>query len=179
MTVEIRAEEPGDAGAVQQVIAAAFRATGGRADAVVPEVALHRALCRDPARIPALCLVAVRDGRVVGQLTSSHGTLTGAGGGRRPLAGVGPVAVAPAEQGSGVGRALLTAVIERARRSGEPALVLLGDPSFYGRFGFRPAAAAGITPPDPAWGEHFQVLVLAAGPPPAGRFRYPAPFDAL
>ncbi|WP_420123982.1 GNAT family N-acetyltransferase [Nakamurella sp.] len=179
MTIEVRPEEPADAVAVQQVIAAAFPAADGTPTGTAVEVGLNDALRRHPAWIPRLSLVAVRDGRVVGQLTSSYGTLTDPAGGRRPVPGIGPVAVAPAEQGTGVGTALLTAVIERARRSGEPALVLLGDPVFYGRFGFRPAAAAGITPPDPAWGEHFQALVLTDGPSPAGAFRYAAPFDDL
>ena len=179
MTIEVRPEQPEDAAAVQRVIAAAFPAADGTPTGTVVEVGLNDTLRRDPSWIPGLSLVAVRDGRVVGRLTSSYGTVTDPAGGRRPVAGIGPVAVDPAEQGTGVGRALLSAVIERARRSGEPALVLLGDPAFYGRFGFRPAVAAGITPPDPAWGEHFQALVLTDGPPPAGSFRYAAPFDAL
>lgn len=171
MTVQIRPEEPADAAAVQQVIADAFP----QIDGVVIEVGLHEALRRDPAWIPALSLVAVRDGRVIGQITSSHGTLTGAAGDERLLVGIGPVAVLPAEQGTGVGRALLTTVIDRARETGEAALVLLGDPAFYGRFGFRPAVEAGIAAPDPGWGEHFQALVLRPGLP-AGAFRYAAPF---
>lgn len=177
--VQIRPEEPGDADAVQWVIASAFPSADGTPTGTVVEVGLNDALRRDSSWIPGLSLVAVRDGRVVGQLTASYGTLTDPAGGQRPVAGIGPVAVAPAEQGTGVGRALLTAVIERARGSGEPALVLLGDPAFYGRFGFRPAAAAGITPPDPAWGEHFQALVLTDDPTLSGAFRYAAPFDAL
>lgn len=179
MTVDVRPEQPEDADSVERVIAAAFSVDAGTAGGTPVEVGLNAALRHDPARIPGLCLVAVRHDRVVGQLTTSYGTLTEPSGVRRRLAGIGPVAVTPAEQGTGVGRALLTAVIERARRSGEPALVLLGDPGFYGRFGFGPAAAAGITPPDPAWGEHFQVLLLSDDPAPAGRFRYAEPFDAL
>lgn len=151
----------------------------GGAGGAVAEVALYEALRRDPAWIPELCLVAVRDGRVVGQLTSSSGTLTDSAGDRRRLVGVGPVAVHPDQQGTGVGRALLSSLIDRARPAGESALVLLGDPAFYGRFGFRPAADVGIDAPDPAWGEHFMALVLRAGLPPAGTFRYAAPFDAL
>lgn len=187
MSILVRPEEPADAAAVRQVIAAAFctvdgvvhGATDGTVERTVAEVALYEALRRDPAWIPGLCLVAVRGGRVVGQLTSSEGTLTAPAGDRRRLVGVGPVAVHPDQQGTGVGRALLTSLIDRARQTGECALVLLGDPAFYGRYGFRPAAEVGIEALDPAWGEHFIALVLRPGLPPAGSFRYAAPFDAL
>lgn len=183
MTILVRPEEPADAAAVQRVIAAAFRTVDGtvdgKVDGKVAEVGLNEALRRDPAWIADLCLVAVRDGRVVGQLTSSNGTLTDPAGGRRRVVGVGPVSVHPDEQGAGVGRTLLTTLIDRARQAGESALVLLGDPAFYGRFGFRRAADVGIAAPDPAWGEHFMALVLRAGLPAAGSFRYAAPFDAF
>lgn len=174
MTVLVRPERPADERAVQAIIAAAFP----EVDGAVVEVALNDELRRDPAWISGLCLVAVRDGRVVGQVTCSYGVLVDpAGGPDRRLVGVGPVAVLPAEQGAGVGRALMSALVERARRAGEAALVLLGDPAFYGRFGFRPAADAGIAAPDPAWGEHFQALVLDPAVGLAGRFTYAAPFD--
>ena len=169
----MRQEEPADGSAVQEIIAAAFAPTGG----VVIEVGLNDELRRDPDRIPELCLVADRDGTLIGQLTGSYGVLTGpAGGPTLRLVGVGPVAVRPADQGTGVGGAMLTELIARARRAGELALVLLGDPAFYGRFGFRPAAEAGIAAPDPAWGVHFQALVLATGTQMSGRFAYAAPF---
>ncbi len=178
MTVRVRPETPADAAAVQAIIGAAFPAVDGR----VLEVGLNDELRTDPDRIPDLCLVADRDGAVVGQLTCSYGTLTdpAPAGVTRRLVGVGPVAVRPADQGTGVGRALLADLINRAAHRAELALVLLGDPAFYGRFGFRPAAEAGITAPDPAWGEHFQALVLAPGRPRlTGTFRYAAPFERL
>ncbi|HEY5881197.1 MAG TPA: N-acetyltransferase [Nakamurella sp.] len=172
----VRPEESADAPAVQEIIAAAFAPTGG----VVIEVGLNDELRHDPDRIPELCLVAERDGTVVGQLTSSYGVLTDpAGGPERRLVGVGPVAVHPADQGTGVGRAMLADLIDRARRAGELALVLLGDPAFYGRFGFHPAAEAGIAAPDPKWGVHFQALVIATETEVSGRFVYAAPFGRL
>ena len=150
MTVRVRPEDPADAPAVQAIIGDAFP----EVDGVVIEVGLNDELRRDPDRIPELCLVAERDGALVGQVTCSYGVLTDPARGApvRPLPGIGPVAVRPADQGTGVGRALMTDLIERVTRAGELALVLLGDPDFYGRFGFRRAAEAGIAAPDPAWG---------------------------
>jgi len=178
VTLRIRPEEPGDVPAVQAIIGAAFPDVDG----VVVEVGLNDELRRDHAWIPGLSLVAELDGRVVGQVTSSRGVLAGPTGDRpdRQPVGVGPVSVLPSEQRAGVGRALMTDLIARATRAGEPALVLLGDPAFYRRFGFRPAADAGIRPPDPGWEVHFQALVLRdVHPPLSGRFSYAAPFGRL
>jgi putative acetyltransferase len=57
--------------------------------------------------------------------------------------------------------------------------VLLGDPAYYSRFGFGPASALGVAPPEPEWGDFFQALDLGVGPVPTGTFRYPPPFDRL
>ena len=75
---------------------------------------------------------------------------------------------------------MVRAVIERADAGGEPAIVLLGSPDFYGRFGFIAACDLGIESPDPAWGKYFQARALTAHDPAmVGRYRYAAPFDGL
>ena len=62
----------------------------------------------------------------------------------------------------------------------EGVIVLLGDPAYYGRFGFVAGAELGILAPDPAWGEYFQALRLAAATDAhRGGFRYARPFDEL
>jgi putative acetyltransferase len=60
----------------------------------------------------------------------------------------------------------------------ETLVALLGDPGYYGRFGFRRATELGVTPPDPGWGEHFQARRLG-GRPVEGAFRYADPFGRL
>lgn len=176
--ITIRPQTDGDHGAVQSVIAAAFATPDAERPPV--EVALYDELRREGCLAPGLTLVAELGGRIVGQATSSFGTLTAADGATRPVVGVGPVAVLPERQNEGIGSALVNALVATAAASGEPALVLLGSPAFYGRFGFLPADAFGITSPDPAWGHHFQAHGL--GSPTgslAGSFRYAAPFDRL
>jgi putative acetyltransferase len=86
--------------------------------------------------------VADADGDVTGHLQAAPGRLDG-----KPVlaAGVAPVCVAPAQQGSGVGRALMEVLLTEAEGRGWPMLVLLGDPAFYGRFGFERAGPLGIT----------------------------------
>lgn len=177
MTMRIRPEEPADRPAVQSVIEAAF-APSEPADGPVVESALTDHLRADPDWIPQLTLVAELGGVVVGQVTSSYGVLDDPAG--TQLVGVGPVAVAPGHQGAGIGSQLMRAVIAAADATGESAMVLLGSPDFYGRFGFVAAADLGIEAPDPSWGKHFQAVQLRGyRPGMVGRFRYAAPFDRL
>jgi putative acetyltransferase len=72
------------------------------------------------------------------------------------------------------------AVIGAADALGEPLIALLGDPGYYARFGFRLAEEYQVTPPRPAWREHFQVRPLAGYQPSVrGEFAYPEPFDQV
>jgi putative acetyltransferase len=58
--------------------------------------------------------------------------------------GLGPMAVAAAHRGQGIGSALVRAGLARCRSIGAVAVVVLGHPQYYPRFGFRPASEFGI-----------------------------------
>ena len=126
--------------------------------------------------MPELSLVAVADdGRIVG-----HVVCTRAVSGSLPALGLGPISVRPEDQGQGVGSALMHAVLGAADAMGEPAVVLLGEPGYYSRFGFVLASDHGITPPVPDWEPYFQVRLLAAWSPSLeGEFRYAEPFSRV
>jgi putative acetyltransferase len=167
----VRMEYPTDAAQIRAVHEAAF----ARPDPRPAEADLVDALRLAGDLVPALCFVAVDHGGVIGHVACSRGTV-----GSRTLAALGPVAVAPSRQGQGVGHALLHAVLGAADALGEPAVVLLGDPAFYGRFGFAPAERHGVTPVDGSWGSAFQLRRLTAWDPGiGGTFRYPRAFDAV
>ncbi len=173
----IRAERPGDEPAIRAVVAAAFADAEHRAPSVEPDGAPGEAtlvtwLRADPGWIPELSLVAERDGEIVGHIVCTRGHV-----GDRPALGLGPLGVLPAYQRHGIGTALMRAVLDAARDAGESLVALLGDPAYYGRFGFRPAATLGVAAPDPVWGDYFQALALADHP--RGPFHYAAPFDRL
>ena len=71
-------------------------------------------------------------------------------------------------------------LIAAADASDEPLVALLGEPGFYSRFGFVPAADLAIAAPEADWGDYFQVRVLSAyRPEMAGTLRYAEPFSAL
>lgn len=174
----IRPERPSDVDAIRAVTAAAFAGAPYAAPPVEPdgvpgEATLVTWLRADPAWIPELSLVAEDDGALVGHVVCTRGDLGGA-----PALGLGPLSVLPERQGTGVGSALVRAVLTAAAERGEDTVVLLGEPAYYQRFGFVPAADEGVEPPVAEWGPYFQVLRLAPDGP-RGSFAYAAPFDRL
>lgn len=164
----IRREAPPDFDAVAVVHDAAF---GGPS-----HPALVDALRAGGHVDPALSLVAVDPaGDVVGHVVCSRGRI-----GDVPAQGLGPIGVVPARQGGGVGSALMHAVLGAADALGEPFVALLGNPSYYGRFGFVASTVHRVESPDPDWGGYFQVRTLSSWDDSiSGTFRYAAPFDSL
>jgi putative acetyltransferase len=171
--VLIRREAPRDADVIRAITAAAFARPDlkGRPP---PEAALVDELRASPAWLPALSLVAVTAaGEVTGHVLCTRGHV-----GPDPVLGLGPLSVRPDSQRRGVGSALMHAVLGAADALSEPLVALLGDPAYYGRFGFRLSAEYQIMPPRPEWQPHFQVRVLTCYRPSLrGRFAYPEPFD--
>jgi putative acetyltransferase len=93
-----------------------------------------------------------------------------------------PLAVAPDRQRHGIGSALVRAVLAAADLAGGGLVTLEGSPTFYGRLGFRPAAAAGVTMHLPDWAppEAAQVFLLSGYRSAVrGRLVYPPAFDAV
>jgi|SRR5450755_903478 hypothetical protein len=80
----------------------------------------------------------------------------------------------------GIGHALMHSVLGAADATDEPLVCVLGDPTFYQRFGFRVASDVGILAPDPGWASDFQARILSSCPPGlTGTFRYASPFGEL
>ena len=102
-----------------------------------------------------LSLVAEQDGRIVGHIAFSPVTITGED---RGWYGLGPVAVLPEHQGEGIGAALVEAGLAQLRALRARGCVLLGDPAYYQRFGFR-ADPRLVLPGIPA--EYFQTVRLS------------------
>lgn len=89
---------------------------------------------------------------LVGSLQSWPIGLESGDGTRAPLVLVGPVAVAPGLQGRGVGVAMMRALLAAADSGAIPAadaMTMIGDPEYYGRFGFTADATAGWRLPGP------------------------------
>nr|WP_196221798.1 N-acetyltransferase [Sphingobium sp. CAP-1] len=101
--------------------------------------------------LPALSFAMIdADGALIGTLQSWPVALTQADGGQMPLIMVGPVAVDPAHQKGGHGRALMDAVVAAARAQRCEPLMMIGDPEYYGRFwGFTAQGTDGWDAPGP------------------------------
>jgi putative acetyltransferase len=144
---QIRPEAPGDGPAVLALHAAAF---GQKAEA-----GLVDRLRTDGDLI--LSLVAVADG-VVGHVAFSRLTLPAAPAVR--ACALAPLAVDPARQRRGIGSALVTEGLRRLSQAGLDLVLVLGEPAYYGRFGFTTQAAQALrTPYD---GPYLQALALSA-----------------
>ena len=171
----LRRERADDVDVIHQIHLEAFGALGIYGDAPPVEAQLVRDLRADDGWVPALSIVAeTAEGAVVGHVVATEGHLEGA-----RVVGLGPLGVLPDQQKAGVGSALMHAVLGAADALDYDLVALLGDPGYYRRFGFVPAASLGIDAPDPAWGDHFQVRALSAYRGTTGGFRYAAPFERL
>ena len=172
MTPEVRAERPDDVAAIRRVHDAAF---GGPAEGRLVD-ALRGAGCF----APDLSLVAVTaDGEVVGHVL--FGTIAVEVDGRDvPAVALAPLAVLPVHQRTGIGTLLVQEGLRRLALLDCSAVIVVGDPAYYGRFGFSQALAAPLA--SPYAGPHQQALELSVGVlsgARGGRVSYPAPFSAV
>ncbi len=169
----IRVERAADVATIAGVVAAAF---GSQL-----QVELVEAIRACPQFLPDLSLIAELDGEIVGHVMISSATLED-GDTRHQIANLSPLAVHPTHQQQGIGSMLVREVTARADRRGEPLVILEGDPAYYGRFGFEPAAPQGIEMTLPSWAppEAAQMLGLRGYEPSMrGRVRYPPAFDLV
>jgi putative acetyltransferase len=172
--VLIQRETLAHSAAIRAVTAAAFTRPE-QPDKTPPEAGLINELRASDAWLPALSLVAMNAVGVVGHVLCTRAHLNSA-----PVLGLGPLSVHPDHQRQGVGLALMHAVLSAADALDEPLVVLLGNPHYYSRFGFRLAQEYGITPPMPQWRPHFQARTLTTFTPSLrGTFVYAEPFNRV
>ncbi len=162
----VREERAGEAEAIGALITAAFL---GHPHSAGTEAAIVRAL--RAAGALALSLVAACEERLIGHIAFSPITVDGCAG---AWFGLGPLAVAPPYQRQGVGAALVRQGLQQLRQRGAAGCVVLGDPAYYGRFGFR--SPTGLVYPGPP-PELFMALAWQ-GPAPQGVVAYHPCFEA-
>lgn len=76
---------------------------------------------------------------------------------------LGPLAVDPRLRGQGLGLRLMTLGLDRAREKGHEIVILVGDLSYYGRFGFRRAAPGQFIFPGPVDEDRILMQELVPG----------------
>jgi putative acetyltransferase len=159
MTGIVRAERDGDIDAIRQVHSVAF----GRA----AEAGLVDAL-RASGKL-LISLVMDCEGMIAGHIGFSPVKVD------EETIGVGlaPLGVLPGFQRQGIGSRLVHEGLAECRRGRLGLVVVLGDPAYYGRFGFAPATCMKLTSEYGA-GEEFMALALqpASVPLKGGLVRY-------
>jgi putative acetyltransferase len=166
-----RGNDPADAAAARAVQLAAF--------ATDAEAKLLDALRASGDYDPDRSLLAEVAGEVVGHCLLTATTLERPDGARvvGPVVALGPIAVLPAWQRRHVGTALMEAALERCVADGAAAIVLVGSPAYYLRFGFEWAGEIGLLPPA-RWPNDVWLarLLPAWTPADVGVVRYAQPF---
>ncbi len=118
-----------------------------------PEIVdLVAALLSDASAEPRLCLTAQDSGQVVGVIVFSQARIQGAvpvQAAAPRVSLLAPLAVTPARHRQGIGSRLVRIGFERLAADGVDLVFTFGDPSYYGRFGFAPAAPLGLDAPYP------------------------------
>jgi len=117
---------------------------------------LLHVLREDGAFLPELDIVAEKDGRIIGHIAYTRSHIAAPDGKRRETLTFGPVSVHPDYQRRGVGARLIFHTLDIARRMGYGAVLILGHPEYYPRFGFRRARDFGLTLPG---GESFDAFM--------------------
>jgi putative acetyltransferase len=149
--MKIRPELPTDAEAVRAVNQAAFETT--------TEADLVRVLHEQAS--PLISLVADDSGSIVGHILFSPAVLLD-----RPdvkIMGLAPMSVLPARQRRGIGSTLVRAGLEACTQVGFAAVIVLGHPKYYPRFGFQPASRFGLRCEYDVPDDVFMALELASG----------------
>ena len=118
-----------------------------------------------------LSLVADAEGSVVGHVAVSPVSISD---GTSGWYGLGPISVMPEHQGRGVGSRLMREALRVLREQDAAGCVLLGEPQFYGRFGFRADSNLTLSDVPP---EYFQANSFGTSQP-KGIVTYHAGFSA-
>ena len=148
---QIRSEAPEDGAAIESLLDRCFGADRH-----------HKISYRYRAGIPPcaeLCLVADAEDGLVGSIRYWPLMLEGA-----PALLLGPLAIDPARQGRGIGRALVFQSLDTAAQAGHGCVFLVGDEAYYRRFGFATAPASIVMPGEQP--HRLQMRILGDSPPP-------------
>lgn len=161
----VRPERPEDVAAISALTTAAFHGlefSGGNEAEIVERLRADGDL--------AISLVAENiDLAVIGHAAFSPVTVSD---GTPNWYALGPVSVIPLRQKVGIGSALTEAGLARLRELGAAGCVVLGDPAYYGRFGFVHEPALTCPGPHP---EYLQRVVFR-NPPPTGKVSFAPAF---
>lgn len=151
----LRTERESEFDEIDQLVHQAF---GGRWS----EPALVSSLRSASSYRPEFAVVAERGGVLVGHCMLSTVELLGSEASAWQILALAPLSVMPDAQRMGVGSALVKFELDLAENARESLIVVLGDPDYYGRFGFEEASGLDIFPPEGVPPNVFSVKRLSS-----------------
>jgi putative acetyltransferase len=157
LAIVIRPAGAADVAGVDALLRTVFSAPG--------EADLVRNLCVDGDMVLVLAAIDEEEDAVVGMVAFSRMTVSTSGK-DVPAVALAPVAVAPDYRRQGVAEALIRAGLDQMEQTGAVLCFVLGDPAFYGRFGFDADLAHGYA--SPYAGDTLMALALQGGLVPCG-----------
>jgi putative acetyltransferase len=149
--VSIRSEKPEDYESIYNVNKLAFKGE--------VEAKLVDKLRKTEGFIPELSLVATKDDEVVGHILFSIIHIQ-TDTKRVPVLALAPMAVLPQHQKQGIGSRLVREGLIKCKELGYKAVILVGHPNYYPRFGFTPAKEIGLELPFDAPSEAFMAYEI-------------------
>ena len=149
----VREERPQDAASITRVNEEAF---AGPAEARLVEILRHNEKI-------SLSLVAVINEQLVGHILFTPMQIISPTGETHQVIGLGPLAVLPENQRHGIGSALCQKGLAMCHEAGHQAVLVLGHPTYYPRFGFQPASLFQIRCAYDVPAEAFMALELQEG----------------
>ena len=157
MTISIRSATGGDVAAIDALLRASFPAPD--------EARLVQQLCIDGDMILTLVADDDESGGLAGMVAFSRMQVE-VGGKAIASVALAPVAVAASHRRQGVAEALIQAGLDHLRDAGAMLCFVLGEPAYYGRFGFDSDWAKGFE--SPYAGDYLMALPLHDGAMPCG-----------
>jgi putative acetyltransferase len=152
--MKIRAENHSDISGIETLIYRAFENHPHHEPGAKPTEHLIVNKLRD-AKVLSLSLVCEDQTGIIGHIAFSPILINDE---ESVWCGLGPVSVMPERQGEGIGGALIREGLSQLKAQGFEGIVLLGEPEYYGRFGFE--SQPGLTFPSVP-SEYFLALSLA------------------
>jgi predicted N-acetyltransferase YhbS len=141
MEIELRPEQPSDYSETEFVTREAF---WNHYSPGCNEHYLLHIMRNSPAFLPELDIVAVHNGKIIGNIVYLKSIIKGDNGKEYTVLSLGPISVLPAYQRKGIGGRLIEYTRNIAREMGFRGILLCGDPDYYLRQGFVPAESLGI-----------------------------------
>jgi predicted N-acetyltransferase YhbS len=160
MDIQVRPEEHGDYRETENLTREAFW------NAFQPgcdEHYLLHIMRSDSSFLPELNYVALKGGKIIGNIVYTKSCIVDDNGVQHEVITFGPVSVLPDYQKSGVGARLIFHTLKLAREMGCRAVIILGHPEYYPRFGFRRAREFGLATEHGETFDPFMALELNPG----------------